>query len=165
MHLYEISKEYRELQELANNPEIPLEAISDTLQSIKADFDEKADNICTIIKEEEAEALLLSEQITMLQARLKKKKANIDFYKQYLTDQFAAVGKKALETPRNIVSFRQSEQIVIDERFIDMNCNNPAFVKTETIRTPIKANIKSAIKNGDRVLGAELKQVKNIQIK
>lgn len=165
MHLYEIAQDYRDVQALADNPDIPLEAIADTLQSVKADFEEKADNICVILKEEEADAVMLKTQIEALQARLKRKKSNIEFYKKYLTDQFAAVGKKVLETPRNSVSFRPSEQVIIDDRFIELNCNNPAFVKTETTQTPIKANIKQAIKNGDTVLGASIQTVENIQIK
>ncbi len=165
MHLYEIAKEYRALQTLAENPDVPLEAITNTLQGIKADFDEKADNICVIIKEEEADAVLLKEQIDSLKARLRKKQSNIDFYKSYLAEQFQAIGKKSLETPRNTISFLPSEQVVIDERFIELNCNNPALVKTETTQTPIKANIKKAIKNGDKVLGASIEIRQNIQIK
>ena len=108
---------------------------------------------------------LWNEQIEALKARLKRKNSSIEFYKQYLTDQFVAVGKKVLETPRNSVSFRPSEQVIVDDRFIELNCNNPAFVKTETTQTPIKANIKKAIKSGDTVLGASLQTVENIQIK
>ena len=55
MKLYEISDEYNQFLQAVEDEEVPIEAVADTLEGIKGEFNEKADNIACMIKNQEAE--------------------------------------------------------------------------------------------------------------
>ena len=48
--LYEMSKEWQNVFEMLLDPEIPEEAVFDTIEMIEADMDTKADSYAKIIK-------------------------------------------------------------------------------------------------------------------
>ena len=59
MKLYEISSQYNQFLQAVENGDIPIEAVSDTLEAIEGEFEDKADNIACLIKNKEAEMLAI----------------------------------------------------------------------------------------------------------
>ena len=70
MTLYEINQTYQEFFDKVESGEIPEEAVSDTLESLDGEFEDKADNIACYIKS------LLSDDIKNLKQALKEMESN-----------------------------------------------------------------------------------------
>ncbi len=65
-----------------------------------------------------------------------------------------------IETPTLKISFRKSESVEVDEGF-----NDPEFITEKTVVTVDKIKLKSALKNGDFIIGARINHNLNLQIK
>ena len=115
MKLYEIAKEYQAFLDAVEAGEIPEEAIGDTLDGIVGEFDQKADNIACAIKGYVAEADALKKEEGALRDRRDSKMRKADQMKHYLSEQMQKMGKKKLETERNLLSFRRSTALVIED--------------------------------------------------
>ena len=68
MTLYEITDEYRQLLEMAEDPDMDPEVLRDTIEAIDADLDDKADGYAKVIRTMEAEEAGLDAEIKRLQA-------------------------------------------------------------------------------------------------
>ena len=155
MKLYEISNEYNQFLQAVEDEEIPIEAVADTLEGIKGEFNEKADNIACMIKNQEAEMLAIKAEKEALDKRMKSKKAQIDSLKHYLSCSMQAIGMERLETPRNAISFRKSTSLYIadEEAFKEQY---PDLCITETTVKIPKADVTKLMKEGKELEGAEL---------
>ena len=63
-----------------------------------------------------------------------------------------SLNKYKFETPKVRISYAKSSSVNIT----DMTQLDKKFIKTEITETPIKSDIKDAIKNGEAVNGAEI---------
>ena len=167
MKLYEIAADYQSFMEAVENGEIPDEYIADTLESITATLEEKADNIVCIIKNMTAEAEAIKAEERNLAERRKTKERQIERLKKYLSDTLIKSGYTKIETARNKISFRNSKSVTIDnERYFIQwaMINNDEFLsyKEPTIN---KTAIKEAISSGAEIPGAHIESKQNIQIK
>lgn len=167
MKLYELVGEYERFIEAVENEEIPLDAIADTLESITACIEDKADSIACMLKSLDADIVAIKAEEARLAERRKAKEKSHERIKQYLSETLQRAGLAKIETPRNKITFRKSEKVEI--------CDADAFFAwASTSRDDLltysapKANltaIKSAMKDGVEVIGAELRVNQNIQIK
>lgn len=164
MTLYELSDQYARLLEAIENGEIPEEAIADTLEGLTGDFDEKADNIACIIKNELAIADDIKRESDQLCERKKAHLKRAEYLKGYLSEQMNRVGKKKIETARNCISFRPSVRTIIENEN-DFVRDNPDYCKQVTEYKIDKTAIAAALKSGREIKGAHLEQRQNIQIK
>ena len=164
MKLYEISSQYNQFLQAVENGDIPIEAVSDTLEAIEGEFEDKADNIACLIKNKEAEMLAIKAEKDALDKRMKSKKAQIDSLKNYLSCSMQAIGMERLETPRNAISFRKSAFLYIadEEEFKEQY---PDLCITETTIKIPKADVTKLMKEGKELEGAELKTSMNLQVK
>lgn len=161
MTLYEIGENYKKLLEAIESEEIPTEAISDTLDGVQGELNEKADNIACVIKNLEYDVLAIKQEEQNLKDRRSSKENTIERLKTYLSDTLQAVGVNKVETSRNLISFRKSNQFVVydEEKFMN---EYPQFVKIEEKRSIDK---KEAKKVADELNFCELVSKQNIQIK
>ena len=167
MKLYEIATDYRTFLEAVENGEIPEEAIADTLESITALLEDKADNIACMIKNMTAEAAAIKAEEQNLAERRKTKEKQIERMKAYLSDTLQLNNIAKLETARNKISFRKSESVKVDNEadFIKWAENNNREYLTYKEPTIDKTTIKQAIKEGWEVYGAHIETKMNMQIK
>lgn len=167
MKLYEIAAEYKNFIEAVENGEIPDEAIPDTLESITAELDEKADNIACVIKNLAAEVEAIKAEENNLAERRKTKEKRITSLKTYLSEVLQASGYTKVETARNKITFRKSEKVQIEDEtsFIEWAKNNNADFITYKDPTINKTAVKQAIVDGMEVIGATIETKQNIQIK
>lgn len=96
MKLYEISDQYAALMDMADD--IPADALADTLESIQADFDEKAINVALVIQNLKSDENQLKEEIDRLTAKKRAIKARQDRLREYLLTNMQAVKKMAIKS-------------------------------------------------------------------
>lgn len=97
MKLYEISDQYAALMDMADD--IPADALADTLESIQADFDEKAINVALVIQNLKSDENQLKEEIDRLTAKKKAIKARQDRLREYLLINMQAIKKINVKSP------------------------------------------------------------------
>lgn len=97
MELYKISDQYAALMDMADD--IPADALADTLESIQADFDEKAINVALVIQNLKSDENQLKEEIDRLTAKKRAIKARQDRLREYLLANMQAVKKMAIKSP------------------------------------------------------------------
>lgn len=167
MKLYEIALEYRQFMELVESEEIPLEAIGDTLESITAELEEKADNIACIIKTLKAEVEAIKAEERNLAERRKAKEARADRLTEYLAETLLGAGYDKIETARNKITFRKSEPVNITDEaeFIAWAAVNRDDVLKYGEPKIDKTAVKKAIQSGAALPFASIEKRMNIQIK
>jgi len=164
MKLYEIKELYQRFANMVEEGLIDEDAIADTFESIEGEFEEKADNISCLIKTWQAEAEAIKCEEMNLKARRERKEKQAENLKQYLSATMQQLGKEKLETSRNVLSFRKSSSLRIENE-ITFKIKYPELVKVETVESISKKDITTLIKNGKAFEGAEIITNQNLQIK
>ena len=162
--LYEINKQ---IEEVINNGFAVNEETgeilfdSSNLDDLQEAFDEKLDNVACFIKDQEALASAIADEIKALQGRKKALEARCDYLKEYIAQNMNKRDMKKLETTRNKIGFRKSTSVtILDESLI------PDTFKKEEVTIKIsKKDIGDALKKGEQVAGAVLTESMNLQIK
>lgn len=141
--------------------EIDEERVAQAIDGLEIEMSEKVDGVANYIQE----TLLVCEGIKAkkeaLNARQKALERRAERLEQYLTDCLRRAGYAHYETVTNAISFRASDAVKItDESLV------PEEYKTvKTTETVDKAKIKSAIKLGLEIPGAEIEKRTNIIIR
>jgi hypothetical protein len=166
MKLYDLTNDYLALLEAIDNDEIPEEAITDTLESITACIEDKADSIACLLKNLDAECIAIKAEEARLAERRKSKERAHERIKQYLSESLQIAGIDKVETARNRITFRKSESVEVDEdAFIKWAEINRDDLLTYSAPKVNKTEVKKALKDGIEIVGAELRINQNIQIK
>lgn len=167
MKLYELTADYLALLNAIDNDEIPEEAIADTLEAITGEIEVKADSIACILKSLDAEIAAIKAEEAKLAQRRKQKEKTLEKVKKYLADTLLFAGIDKIETARNKITFRKSESVEVADTsaFILWAQKNRDDLLTYGAPTINKTAIKSALKDGIEIVGAELRVNQNIQIK
>jgi hypothetical protein len=127
------------------------------LDDVKMERDEKALGIADYIKGELAEAEAIKKEKDALAKRQKTHENRAESLKAYLS-AYIKEGDK-ITGPHSVIAWRASKAV----RILDEAALPECYWKIE--RTPMKAEIKDAIKNGAVVPGAEVVEKQSIQIK
>lgn len=96
--MYDLTADYKTVLEMATNPEIDPQAITDTLESIAAEIEVKAENTAIILKEIEAEAAKIKVEEQRLKDRRTSLENNAKNIKQRLFDAMKTTGKEKFKT-------------------------------------------------------------------
>ena len=166
MKLYEIANEYLALTQAIDSDELPEEAITDTLEAITAEIEDKADNIACLLKNIAADIDALRTEEIRLAERRKAKENAYERLKQYLANTLQSLSIDKIETARNKITFRKSEAVELDEAtFIKWAAENRDDLLKYSAPIANKTEIKKALKSGAEIVGARLIKNQNIQIK
>lgn len=166
--LYELTADYRNLLVAIESGDIPDEAIADTLESIEAAVEEKADNIACLIKNLTADAEAIKAEEDRLKERRTRKLKRAERLTNYLSDQLQQAGCDEIETPRNRIFFRKNPpKVVIDNEaaFIEWASKHADDLLNYGKPTVNRTAVKEAIDGGADVVGARMESSVNIQIK
>lgn len=168
MRMYELANDYENLMAAIENGDIPEEALADTLESITALLDEKADNIACWIKQLTAEAEAIKAEEDRLKARRTAKLKRAERLTEYLAECLTNGGISKLETARNVISFRKNPPAVVFD-------DEPAFIKWAQVHADGLLNyatpkvdrvaVKVALENGAEIEGCRIESKLNLQIK
>lgn len=164
MTLYELTADYANLLELAEDPDIDEQAFLDTLEGIEGAIEDKADGYARVIRQLTADAEALKAETDRLYNRRRSIENNIDRMKKALQDAMVVTGKTKFKT--ELFSFgirKNAPAVVIDEQYIE---NIPAEYLIPQDPKIDKKAIREAIKAGKDLVGiAHLERSESLTIR
>ncbi len=147
--LYEIANEYAELA----NSDMDAEMIADTLEGMQGEFEDKAEAILAIIKNEQALSEALKAEAKNLADRAKSCVNRVDNLKAYLASSMETMEVKKVSAGVHSLSVRKGSKSV---EIKDVDSLPSEFVNYETTIKPDKNLIREKLKLGQLISGAEL---------
>lgn len=168
MKLYELANDYENLMAAIENGDIPEEALADTLESITALLDEKADNIACWIKQLTAEVEAIKAEEDKLKARRTAKLKRAERLTEYLAECLTNSGIPKIETARNVISFRKNPPAVVfddEAKFIEWAQVHADGLLNYAKPKVDRVAVKVALENGAEIEGCRIESKLNIQIK
>lgn len=159
--LYELSTNFMQVLEMAQDPSIDPQTIADTLEAIEGEIEYKADGYAKVIKELEADSNKLTSEIERLTERKKSLQNNIANMKQSLTLAMQTTGKTKFKT--DLFSFNVQKNPpslkIDDDTKIPKEFYIPQEPKLDT------SAIKELLKNGAVLDYAHLEQGEGVRIR
>ena len=128
------------------------------LEELEMAREQKIENVGLYIKNLEAEATAVENQEKIFADRKKRIKKKIEGLKSFLG--YALQGEK-FRTDKVEMSFRRSESVHITDEYLIPD----EYKVCTVVKKPDKKVIKDAIKAGKDIMGVELIEKQNIQIK
>ena len=165
MTLYEITEEYLQLLELAEDPDTDPEVFADTLEGLQGALEFKADGYGKVIRELEAFTAALDAEIARLTARKRGADNSITRMKESLKSAFLATGTTKVKTELFTFSIQKNPpKVVIDD--LDLI---PAYFFIPQPSKIDTAAIRDLLKKGDEKKelegAAHLEQGESLRIK
>lgn len=162
LSLYEIELSQLQLVEqlIENGGDLTPE-LEEALTLNKENLETKGTNYGLIIKQIESECDIIDAQIERLNKLKKSRNNSIERLKNNISTAMQIFDIEEIKTPILKINFRKSESVEVD----DLKLLDRKFITTKVTESADKTAIKEAIKAGETVMGATLKQNKNIQIK
>jgi hypothetical protein len=158
--LYNITAEALELVSALEEGELTPE-LETALIINQNELQEKAINYGYAIKSMEDDVNVIDEEINRLETLKTAKNNAVDRMKYAIKTAMNLYNIQKVTSPTLNLSFRKSETVEVD--FIDFLPDNLKIVKTKV--TADKIAIKKAIKDGQHITGAFIKENFNLQIK
>lgn len=160
MNLYTLSTQAKEIALLLEEGEFTPE-LEQALTITQEQLQEKAINYTYVIKNFEADSQAIDNEIKRLKAMKEAKDNAIDRMKEAVRNAMLASGIDKIESSLFKLSLRRSEAVeVINLEQLPDYCK-----EVKTTVTAHKLNIKQAIKAGQNIEGAVIRENYNLQIK
>jgi hypothetical protein len=148
MKLYEITKEFKEVESL---DDIPPEAMADTLEAIRGEFEGKALAVMAFMLNQQSDLDQLEGHKKKIEAKIKTLKSKNEKLKHYLRVNMEQCGIKKINGALYGASLGEpSEIVVVDD---DHKVPNFYFDSKSTLN---KVRVKEALKSGLDVPGAHI---------
>ncbi|MGX8834331.1 siphovirus Gp157 family protein [Amedibacillus sp. YH-ame6] len=159
--LYEIDKEYLELFNRFDPETGEVLFTDEELDSIKQEFETKADNIACLIKDKKSLIDARKAEMKTLKERNDLEEKQVDRLCNYLVRSMLMRNKKKLETARNLISTRNSKSVFIENESLIPK----EYLKKKIEKFPMKKEIGEALKNGLNVAGCKLQENTSLIVK
>jgi Siphovirus Gp157 len=156
--LRELSHELQEVQSLALDPDVPEEALRDTLDGIEGMFNEKAVRIVHVIANSDTDVDAISAEIKRLSERKRSIELAQDRLREYLRFNMEATGISKISSPLFTITLAAGRDMV---EIYDEAALPDEFVRVKTVVSPEKADILKALKSGIEVPGATITKSKS----
>lgn len=149
--------------ELANNEDLPADAIADTLEAIQGTIHEKAQALADWSLDMDGNMLKIDAAIERLQDKKKSIQKRKESLHEYLRMNMEAADIKKISCPLFTITHVDGSDIV---EITDESALPDDYVSVKTTVSPDKNLIKKALKDGYEVSGARLGKGKSsIRIK
>ena len=159
--LYELSRNYNNLLELLDSPDLPAEMITGALNGIEEEITVKAENIAKLIKSLEVDVIGIREEEIRLQNRRHTVENKIAGLKAYLDEAMKATGIEKIKGNIFTIGFQKNPPSV--EILNIKAIPGKYFVPQEP--TPNKKMILAELKEGQIIPGAGIKQDSSLRIR
>ena len=164
--LYEIDKSIEDILNATTDPDTGELVDLESLDALLLEREQKIESVVLYYKDIAAEIGAVSNEITVLEQRLKRLKKTSEGLKTYIGK--ALEGQK-FTTPKCDVSFRKSEVVEVDDDFIawasDVENFALHYLKQTITETPDKQAIKKYLKEGGTLEHCRLVEKQNLTIK
>ncbi len=170
MKLYELTQEFESLFESLDDMdgEDMEQAWFDTLESIEAEFDEKAENIAVFIKELTADIKAIKDEEHKQAERRRTKEHHVERLKAYLLGAMNATHRETIDGARARVSVRsnaESPRFADEEKFVMWAIANADDLLTYPQPKISKTAVKDYIRAGGEIPGVTLERSQSVIIK
>ena len=132
-----------------------------TLESVQIASEEKIIATAMYIRRLDALNKATKETIQDLQERVRADSKRIEALKWLMTKAMDSLQYTEVKSPEVTLRFRKSSSVEIT----DSESLPKQFLRTKTVVEPDKTAIKNALKAGETILGAQLVESRNLQIK
>ena len=146
--IYELTEQYRMLEDAIYNDEIEDDELDAMLQRVADEIDVKIDGYCAIIADIKRDADALKAEADRLTSRKRALERRIDHLKAAVGSALDAQGKSKIKTGKWSVSFRMSAKVEIT----DLSKVPPEYLKPITEDSVRKADIKRELIDTGEVL-------------
>lgn len=163
MTLYELTGQWKELLEWAEDGDIDDQALTDTLEGLEGEIEDKADGYAKILQQLKADSDALKKETDRLAERKRTIDSRIGSLKKSLLMAMKATGKTKFKT--QLFSFsisKNPEAVVLDTSDLE---KIPAEYITQPTPQINKAAIKDALKGGAMFEFAHLEQGEGVRIR
>lgn len=161
--LRDMTGQYTELLAIASDPELPPEALADTLEGLEGEIKIKAENIVHVLLNSDTDVVALDAEIKRLQTRKKSIENGKERLKDYLRFNMEATGITKIECPLFSVSLGKGRDIVSID---DEEALPDIYLITKTSTSPAKRVILADLQLGISINGASLtKSQSSLRIK
>lgn len=158
-NLFELNDQFRELSQ---RDDLDPTVLRDTLDAIDDTRKEKLENLATWADQLKSEIAFIDDKQRTWRDEKTYRINKLNWIKQYMTDVLDDAGIKRFDTENHLLSVRNFKAAVVVEKSSDLP---EAFVETKTTTSPNKTAIYKALKAGQEVPGAHLKENRNTVIK
>ena len=170
MKLYEYAEEFGALFDSLDemDGEEMEQAWFDTLESIEAEFEDKAENLIAFIKELNAQAAILREQEKAFAERRRAKEHHAERLKKYLLGCMNTVGRKKIDRPLGCASVRnnaETPRFADEGAFIAWAKNNAGELLRYKDPEIDKKAVKRCLQEGHEIVGVTLERSQSVIIK
>ena len=163
MTLYDLTEEYMQVLQMAEDPEADETALRDTLEGLSGEIEDKVDGYCGVIAQLSSDAKGLDAQIERMEERKASLERNIRRMKQTLQSNMELIGKPKVKTPlfsvwiqKNVPSLKLD---VEDPKQLPAEYLIPQDPKINTQK------IKDELKAGEKLPFAHLEQSASLRIR
>lgn len=153
MKLYELSEQIRLATQMIADGEISEDDMSDTLEGLNLEFDDKVDSTAMVIREMQLEAEANKAEATRFTEKKQAIEKRVDRLKDYLRSQMEFHGKTKVKGKNFSVTLGKPSDAMVMSGDYDKKYE-------VTVISPDKAQMKKDLKAGDDVKGASLVQGK-----
>ena len=159
--MYELTGEYAAVLAMATDPEIDPQAITDTLESIGGEIEEKAENTAIILSELDTEAAKIKAEESRLAERRKAIENHAARLKDGLYNAMKATGKEKFKTTLYSFNIQKNpvKLVIDDESKVPKKYYVPQLAKLDA------AKLKEDLKAGAVRKYAHLEQGESLRIK
>lgn len=132
--------------------------LTEDLDKLDVERTEKIENVALYVKNLKCEVEAIKSEIDNLKARAEIKKKKAEKLTNYLDE---ILGGEKLETPKVALSYRKSTAVKIENEELLPD----EFMTIKIDKKPNKVAIAKSLKNGETIIGCELVEKQNLQIK
>ena len=151
--LYELTGQYLALAELADDPDMPGDALADSLEGIEGEIELKAQALLQVVSGLEGDTGAIDNEIKRLQARKNVITNRAKSLKDYLKTNMEQSGINKIACPLFQITLSKPRPMVA---VLDAALIPAEYIKTTIVEAPIKKAILDALKAGEVVPGCEL---------
>lgn len=163
MSLYVLADEYRQIMELASDPEADSESFDAALCALKGEFADKAVAVAQMARNLEGLQEQITQAMRIMAHRAETAKRRSESIRAYLLTQMEACGISKIESPLFRIGIRKNppKVVVADDAVIP-----PDFLRHVPERwEPDRGMIAVALRQGETINGCRLEQSSRVDIR
>lgn len=164
LSLYQLSTTYLQALDFLTDPDadVPMQTITDTMEALNGELEDKAVNVAKFIRNMEATAEAIKTAESEMAKRRKALENRVSWLKGYIKQNMESTGVSKIECAYFKLSIAKNPAAL---DLFDETAIPEEFKRTETVTVIDKAAIKTAISSGLEVTGARITNGTRLVIK